>query len=262
MIPMWARGSYFSTTPGGAYDPSSDTNLVAWYRENVTDTGGDSTADEWLDKTGNGYTGVLDGAAVAAPISGSDPDFNNHQSLQIGSGGPWFFNVAGSSPSDWNFLHNGSGSYGAVAFHSTATDNLQTLLSTADRDQPHIGLYVRYNGSDENVEFVLCDGTGTFNVLDSSTAGGVALNATHWLAFRMKTGKANEYEVYVDGTRVLNGTFSSTPTSDNASNELSLGADQKPIYNRLFQGKIAEIFVGQGYPDLKNINDYGTDRYT
>lgn len=242
------------------YDPAADGSVFAWYREDVTDTGSNGTADEWLDKSGNGHHGVLDGAATAAPINASDANFNSRQTLSFVSANINLFHCEGDAASAHKFLHDGTGGWLVGAFRSPSTDNFQPLLATCDRNPNDTGLMIRYLGTTQSLEVYIADGSGTANVVVASATDSVLRDTTYALGFRAKSGESNEWELYLNGSLLISGDYGAAPSSGNPSDVLTI-ASERPVYSNRFTGTMAEWIFGTGYPDLTARHDYVMTRY-
>ncbi len=218
-------------TPGDV--PTADQKF--WGQDEVILSGSD--VDFWVDKfpSGLGNADEINNPAWNA----TDSDYGHDTSITFVEAGvePIVVATAANAVS----LHDGTGVTLGIAFKPTKdSDATQTLFTTHNFLSTDTGAGIIVNTSANTLGLRVADGTGTF-VVNVDTAGGViAAGNVHRLVYAFgDNGSGDDYQLWLDGTKILNGTISVTPAVGASTGDFRL-AMRSPTLTWAMEGTIGE----------------------
>lgn len=196
-------------------------------------------------------------------LTTTDLSFNDKQSFGFDGSDDF---VAGSTASDWNFLHDGSGGSLACWFYSEAfTGTVHMLADTCSATANNVGMSLWWNPTDQKITYFVSSGSATNIISVTSANGSVLRNQVNELivGFEHQAGLTT-YRVFNNGRVILSGTNTNLPNSaSNAFGALRLG--QTVGAGLPFNGKIAELATFDDLITIDNVNDvikpYSDARY-
>lgn len=214
------------------WTPDDEPSLAAWYRADrlvFEDVAGTNPAED-ADLIARWNT-LAGGDDLTQAVAGSRPTLDTLDAL-IGDRAtanivpPRF--LAGTSLSNYNYLHDGTGGLWYVVFHTNAAAIASTLIATSNGTallDP--GIQFQWDGGSSRILWIGRKTTAGASVVATTAVGSVPLNSSHWVAASLDASAGvNAVRVWLDGVLVVDQAVNNAPLIENAAQPIHIGREQ------------------------------------
>lgn len=209
-----------------------------WFESTIVhDSGTPDKVTEWTDLWGS-YDVAPDVVGHEPEYIGNDTDYAAGVSIDFTSVN--LDDLTGGTNADFKYLHDGSGGTVGGAFNCKNTAAAQVVIGTMNSAATNTGLLIITDGTAEDMQIYWGDGTGAFVLNTSTSASSCPINQVNTFAFQCEdAASGDDWYFWLNGSLVLSGTISVTPSTANSTGELHIG--RRVASTWYFDGTMGEM---------------------